>query len=103
MTDSIDGIFKGLMDGSLVGVSDGSFKDKRGIAYWILETQDESEQIVGLAEVPRQEDGYDAYRSELAGLFSLVVGVKILTEVGDIRNGGIEVRCDGLSALHRSF
>ena len=38
MTASIDDILQGLMDGSLVGVSDGSFKDKRGTACWILET-----------------------------------------------------------------
>ena len=103
MTASIDGILQGLMDGSLVGVSDGSFKDKRGTACWILETQDGCERIVGLAEVPGQEDEHDAYRSELAGLFGLVVAVKTLTELGDIKNGVVEVGCDGLSALHRSF
>ena len=103
MTDSVDGIFQGLMDGSLVGVSDGSFKEKRGTACWIIETQDGSERIVGLAEVPGQEDEHDACRSELVGLFGLVVAVKTLTALDDVRHGGIEVGCDSLSTLHRSF
>ena len=32
-TDNIDGIVQGLHDGTLIGVSDGSFKNKRGSAY----------------------------------------------------------------------
>ena len=103
MKGSIYGILQGLKDGTLVGVSDGSFKNKRGTAFWIIETQDGSERIVGLTEVPGQEDEHDACRSELVGLFGLVVALKTLTVLGDVRNCGIEVGCDGLSALHRSF
>ena len=69
----------------------------------ILESEDESERIVVLTEVPGQEDEHALYRSELAGLFGLVATVKTLTALGDVRHIGIEVECDGLSALHRSF
>ena len=103
MTESIDGILKGLQDSTLVGVSDGSFKNKRGTDCWMIETRDGSERIVGLTEVPGQNDEHDAYRSELVCLFSLVVVVKTLTSLGEIRNAGIEVGCDVLSALRRSF
>ena len=102
-TPSISSILQDIRDGKVIGVSDGSFKDKLGTACWILEDASGSERIVGLVEVPGHDDEHDAYRSELAGLFGLVIAVNTLLEIGKISTGEIEVGCDGLSALHRSF
>ena len=54
-------------------------------------------------KVPGQGSEHDSYRSELVGLFGMVVTVKIIISLGNISKRGIEIRYDGLSALNRSF
>ena len=103
MTQSIDGILDSLRDGTAVGVSDGSYKDNFGTACWILENNTGTERIVGLIDVPGHDDEHDAYRSEIAGLYGIVMAVNMLMKIGNISGAKIEVGCDGLSALHRSF
>ena len=45
------------------------------------------ERTVGLVEVHGYDDEHDAYRSELSGLFGLVVAVNILQKIGDVNDG----------------
>ena len=61
------------------------------------------ERTVGLVEVHGYDDEHGAYRSELAGLFGLLVAVNILQKIGDFNDGEVEIGCDELSALRRSF
>ena len=58
---------------------------------------------MGLIDVPGHDDEHDAYRSEIAGLYGIVMAVSMLVKIGNISGARIEVGCDGLSALHRSF
>ena len=58
---------------------------------------------MGLVEVPGHDDEYDTYRSKLTGLFGLVVTVKMLTKIRNVKNEEAEIGCDGLIALNCSF
>ena len=95
-------IIASLRDGSARAVSDGSFKDKFGTsAFTIVDAHVCS--IIGLNLVPGHPDDQSAYRSELAGLFAIVLIVNLICSWADIQAGGIEVGCDGLSALNKAF
>jgi hypothetical protein len=59
--------------------------------------------ILGLNVVPGHPDDQGAYRSELAGLFGIVLVVAHLCLWAGIGSGGIEIGCDGLSALNKAF
>ena len=58
---------------------------------------------MGLIEVPGFSDEYDAYQSELAGSYGLARAAILPKDIGKVNGGGIEIGCDGLSALKRSF
>ena len=60
MTSSIDDILTSIQEGTAVAVSDESFKDKFGMACWILENGLETEKIVGLIDVPGYNNEHNA-------------------------------------------
>ena len=66
-----------------------------------MENSTGTERIVGLIDVPGHDDEHDAYRSEIAGLYGIVMAVKMLVTIGNISGAQIEIGCDGLSALNR--
>ena len=68
-----------------------------------MENGDWSERIVGLVEVLDHDDGHDAYIRKLVDLFGLLVVMNILTTLGKVKEGGVEIECDGLSTFHCSF
>lgn len=41
-----------------------------------------TERIVGLVDVPGHDDEHDAYRSEITGLYGIVMAVKLLVTIG---------------------
>jgi Zn-finger nucleic acid-binding protein len=83
----------------LVGVSDGSFKNKHGTAAWILKIS-EDRYIHGGAIAPGPPESQCAYRSELTGLYGIAFTIWYLeTNLGWTSN--ITVGCDGLSALQQ--
>jgi hypothetical protein len=59
--------------------------------------------ILGLNVVPGHPDDQGAYRSELAGLFGIVLVVTQLCLWAGIESGGNKIGCDGLSALNKAF
>ena len=103
MSQSIDGVLDSLRDGTAVGVSDASNKDEFGTASWILENAAGTERIVGLINVPGHDDDHNAHRSEIDGIYGIVMSVSMLVKIGNISGAKIEVGCDGLSALHMFF
>jgi hypothetical protein len=91
-----------LGSGTARAVSDGSFKDKFGTAaFTVVDDMDTS--IIGLNVVPGHPDDQGAYRSELAGLFGIVLVFNLPCRWAGISSGAIEVGCDGLSALTKAF
>ena len=103
MSQSIEGIITDIEEGKAVAVSDGSFKEEFGTACWIIENELGTERIIGLIDIPGSKKDHDAYRSELGGLYGIVTAVDILVEISKLKEGGIEIGCDGMSALNRAF
>ena len=102
-TNSIDSIVQDIQTGTLVGVSDGSFKDGIGTACFIIENLQGTERIIGVIDVPGHEDEQDAYRSELAGLFGILTVLKQLEKYCGSIMGHVIVACDGKGALFKAF
>ena len=81
-------IISSLRDGSLKGVSDGSFKDGTGTASWKIVAN--SSWIQADVIVPGAAADQNAYRSELAGHLGLEGGLSTFE---------VTLACDGASAL----
>jgi hypothetical protein len=95
-------IVNALVKSTARAISDGSFKSKFGTSAFTI-VDDIQGSILGLNVVPGHPDDQSAYRSELAGLFGIVLVVNLLCSWADIMSDGIEVACDGLSALNKAF
>ena len=102
-TVCIDEIVRDIADGKAVGVSDGSFKDEGGTAAWIIENELGTQRIMGVALVPGYGSDQSAYRSEIAGIYAMVVIVEMIKEVWGLTKGGILIGCDGQEALKQSL
>ena len=73
MNHTIGDIVECIRNGTAIAVSNGLLKDKFSIACSIIENKSGTERIAGLIDVPGFDDEHDAYRSELAGLYGIVV------------------------------
>ena len=102
-TPSIDSIVLGIKQGTVVCVSDGSFKEACGTASWIIENADGTQRIQGKVAVPGYASDQSAYRSELAGLYAIVYVIETLVEVYGLSKGEVIVGCDGISALQEAI
>ena len=52
--------------------------------------------------IPGHHTDHSAYRSEIGGLYGLVLMTELMKEVWGISGGGITLGCDGLGALYQS-
>ncbi len=96
-------IAQAILHGDAIAVSDGSFKDHYGTAVWVIEGGDQRGRILGRVIVPGGAEDQSAYRSELAGIYSIFIIVQHICKVYDIRSGSIELGCDGESAINKLF
>ena len=101
-TTDIDEIVQDIAKGTAVGVSDGSFKDEAGTAAWIIENERGTQRIMGKTIVPGYASDQSAYRSEIAGIYSMVLIVEMIKEVWKLKYGGILICCDGKDALNQA-
>ena len=99
MTDNINEIIEDIVKGMAIGVSDGSFKDKFGTASWVIENEYSTQRILGDCILPGFPSDQSAYRSEIGGIYALVLVVDIIKDMWNIKSGSIEIGCDGLNAL----
>ena len=102
-TVCIDDIVADIKNGKAVGVSDGSFKDEGGTAAWIIENEAGTQRIMGTVEVPGHGSDQSAYRSELAGIYAMVLVVEVIKDIWSISGGGILIGCDGKAALDQAL
>jgi hypothetical protein len=91
------------LQGSIMAVSDGLFKDCHGTAAWTIGTPDHSQFISGQVVCPGSTNDHSSYRSELTGLYVILSITNQLCDYYGITEGSIEIGCDGLSALQTSF
>ncbi len=96
-------IAQAIREGVAIAISDGSYQDTYGTASWVIEGQDSSGRLVGDVIVPGSASDQSAYRSELAGIYSILVMAKKVCEYFHILQGSIELGCDGQSALDKAF
>ena len=66
------------LNDTVVAVSDGSFELKFVTVCWILENSKGIEMIMCLIDVTGYSIKHDAYRSELAGLYDILIVVSLL-------------------------
>ena len=90
-----------LASGAVLAVSDGSFRDGRGTAAWVLEGVGCSLRGSGL--VPGDLSAQGSYRSELVGLYGLTLAIRAICKIYSVTSGSLVVRCDGQEALARAF
>jgi hypothetical protein len=89
-----------IRDGDAIAVSDGSFKIPMGTSSCrILNRHHEQTIVTGTNFVPGRSDDQSSYRSEAAGMFSIVIFVNLIVEYYEIQEVTIEVACDGIEAL----
>lgn len=86
-----------------MGVSDGSFKDQYGTAAWTIQAPNSMAHLTRVNIIPGAPNIQSAYKSELGGLYGIIVAVEALCEHYDIDSGSITIACDGESALHYAF
>jgi hypothetical protein len=96
-------IVEALKNREAIAVSDGSFKTEYGTAAWVIEGVDSHGRILGQVIAPGGPSDQSPYRSELTGIYSIMIMVNRLCEFYDIKEGEIELACDGLSALDKCF
>lgn len=91
-------LINSLIAGTLIAVSDGSFKDSFGTAAFTLVATGAS--CVAVNVVPGPPPVQCAYRSELSGLYGIVLLVNALCTWATLQDPcSITIGCDGESAL----
>jgi hypothetical protein len=103
MTDDRYIMAEAIKQGNAIAVSDGSFQDQYGPAAWVLEGDSSSGRISGAVTAPGNAKDQSAYRSELTGIYSIMMCTKNLCEYFNITSGSITLGCDGQSALDKAF
>ncbi len=101
--DDGDIIAEAIRNRTAIAVSDGSFKDTYGTAAWVLEGDSSDGRIVGHVIAPGNDVDHSAYRSELSGILAVMITVKHICEHHKIKEGAVELACDGLSAIDKAF
>jgi hypothetical protein len=59
----------------------------------------EDQHWTGELLVPGQPSNQLAFRSELAGLYAMITLVHLLVHYYEVRNGTVELACDGIQTL----
>ena len=93
-------IAQAIQDQHCYAVTDASFKDCTGTAAFIMVSTTDEGHIKAVNTVPGPLKDGDSYRSELAGLFGIVLLTTIICQHHNITSGAVHVRCDNISSLH---
>ncbi len=97
-------IARALIQGNAIAVCDGSYKDHFGTAGFVLQRWDQHHsRILGANVTPGHPDDQNPYRSEIGGIFGIIVVVEALVNLYDISHGTIELACDCESGLTTIF
>lgn len=76
-TVKINEIVQDILNGTAVGVSDGSFNQEFGTAYWILENTSGTQRIMGNIFILGFKIDQSAYRSEIGGIYGLLMVIEL--------------------------
>jgi hypothetical protein len=103
ITDEGRAIANAIAQGEAIAVSNGSFKDLYGTVAWGFEGANDTGQISGAVVVPGSAKDQSSYRSELAGIYSILAFAKRLCVLYKMTTGSIELGCNGQSALDKAI
>ncbi len=78
-------------------------KDTYGTAAWVLEGDNSAGRIIGRVISPGTGSDQSAYRSELSGILAIMMMVKHICSYHHITDESVELACDRLSALNKTF
>ena len=99
-----DGIHlaQAAMDGSLLGVSDGSVKDNKATHAWTL-TTDSCDPLAmkGCGPVDGNASTLSSFRSEVQGQVALLIMITLLVRVHNVTQSSFTSICDNQGALKR--
>jgi hypothetical protein len=90
---------KAIIDGDAIAVCDGSYKNGKGSAAWVLEGASSEGRISGYNFPPGHSEAQNSYRSELAGLYGVLVMLKTICSLHKVTIGKITIACDNITAL----
>ncbi len=96
-------LLEALQDGSAIAISDGSHKVSFGTVAWTIGDTTNAGLVSGKAVCPGADEDMDLYRSELAGIYCIMVVLEKFCSFYSLSEGVIEIGCDGLSALDSVF
>ena len=87
-----------------VAVTDGSFDpiNLYSTACWIIAGETDEHRVKGAAHTPGHADDLDAYRSEVFGIYCILICLKYICERFNITTGAATIVCDCLGALTRA-
>ncbi|CAJ1934788.1 unnamed protein product, partial [Cylindrotheca closterium] len=104
---SEDRLVQALRAGTLCAVSDGSYKAKVGTACAQILTEDRRDIIWITCQTPGKFDDQSSTRSELIGLMASLLVLDWISQVAHLKlfasQPSVEMACDGLIALDKSF
>ena len=98
-SDNGETIARAIQDSTALAITDGSYKDSRCTASLVIEGVDKAGCIRADNVVPGSPEDQSAYRSELSGLYGIVLAVSLVCKVHGVTGGQVEIGCHGLSAL----
>lgn len=98
LPSDLSSIIASLADDTARAISDRLYNDKFDTSAFIVVDSNDSS-IPGLNVVPGHPGNQGAYRSELTGLF----GIVLLCAWADISSADIKVGCNGFLALNNAF
>jgi hypothetical protein len=93
-----------ISQGTAISVCDGSYKTHFGTAAYVIQDGDQREaRILGANVTPGHPADQNPYRSEVAGIFAVVIIVEAITKAHGLLNGTIELACDCESGITAIF
>jgi hypothetical protein len=98
-------IAQALSHGTAIALCDGSYKEKFRTAGFALQSNTTSRhhRIIRANATSGHPDDQNPYRSEVAGIFAIVVLVDAIVHIHNITNRSIELGCDCESGLMAIF
>ena len=98
-------LINAFQSGTAVCVTDGSydpFTDTAAVC-WLIEGKNDIGRCKGFDRVYGDKRFMDPYRSELHGIYCILLFVKYFCKYFDIKNGTIKIVCDCKGALHSAL
>ena len=93
-------VARAIQIGEATGISDGSFKNKRGTAACIIEAnKDTSSRIYAFHDTPGRPTDQSPYRSELSGISMMLAVIKCVLMCHKVTSGSIALGLDGEKAM----